>query len=620
MNILHVLSQFEVTGAEAYATSLIEEQVNLGHTVFVASDTLTLPAKATYLPTPIGRRSYRQRIRNVLSLVRLIQEKNITIVHAHSRAASWVSYFAARLTKRPLVSSVHGRQHIHASSRAFNIYGRHIIAIAETVKSHLVNDLGIRAEHVTIIPNCIPFERWEASVGCASNCAPSRAGEDPWLILFIGRLTGPKGDVARFLLKHVLPPVLQHHRATFTVIGGLITPPDIPELISSLNRAAGRPVVSLEGFRAEIAHIAQRIVSSDVVIASGRLVPETMALRRPVIAFGESNYVGVVSAETFDEAASTNFGDTGRPDEAEPNIVAYDLIRILEHPPTRPELERASLLARRRFDSKSVAAQIQAIYEKSYIQMHSPTTIPVLMYHRVVTCPPAGSAHGIWVGVKDFEAQLRSLHARSFETITFRDHEEFACGRRALPRRPIILTFDDGYEDNYTVAFPLLRQYGYRAVIFAVTDSERRTNSWDPEEPEARLLSFQQLRELSRYGIEIGSHTVSHINLVRADLEVVRKELRESKATLEQIVGLPVLSFAYPYGALDARTKELVAEAGYKFAAAAESGPLRLADDVREIRRTQIFPWTTRFGFWKKTLPSYQLYKQFKASVAAMRK
>jgi peptidoglycan/xylan/chitin deacetylase (PgdA/CDA1 family) len=92
----------------------------------------------------------------------------------------------------------------------------------------------------------------------------------------------------------------------------------------------------------------------------------------------------------------------------------------------------------------------------------------------------------------------------------------------------------------------------------------------------------------------------------------VRSELSKSKDTLQQILGSEVISFAYPYGAVQPAMKILIEEAGYKFAVAADSGPLSFSQDFLEIRRTQVFPWTTRSGFWKKTLPLYNRYKSLK--------
>ncbi|MEO8167636.1 MAG: glycosyltransferase, partial [bacterium] len=142
MNILHVLSQSEVTGAEVYAATLADRQVALGDSVFLVSDTLAVPVAASYTSLPIGRRSYPNRWRNVRSLSSLITRHRIDVVHAHSRAASWVSFFACKGSPAVLVSTVHGRQHLHLSIRLFNVYSNHVIAISESIKEQLVNKMG----------------------------------------------------------------------------------------------------------------------------------------------------------------------------------------------------------------------------------------------------------------------------------------------------------------------------------------------------------------------------------------------------------------------------------------------------------------------------------------------
>jgi peptidoglycan/xylan/chitin deacetylase (PgdA/CDA1 family) len=235
------------------------------------------------------------------------------------------------------------------------------------------------------------------------------------------------------------------------------------------------------------------------------------------------------------------------------------------------------------------------------------------MYHRVLEREPEHSAHGIWVTARQFESQLRSLRRRGFVTITFRDYDRFLRGGGQFPRKPIILTFDDGYEDNYTIAFPLLQKSGSRAVIFAVTDSNRRTNFWDHQEPCAALLSPVQLKELQRVGNEIGSHTVTHPNLPSIPPGDALNELISSKMALEEMLGTDILSVAYPYGAVNPGVKDLAEKAGYKFAVAADSGPTKIHLDFFEIRRTQVFPWTNQVGFWKKSLPIYTRYKDIKS-------
>ncbi|TSA22236.1 glycosyltransferase [bacterium] len=609
MKILHVLSQFEVTGAEAYAASLIDAQMADGNSAMVASDTFTLPTQATYIRLPIGNRSYPSRVRNIAALARLIRQHSIDLVHAHSRAASWVSLFATRLTGTPLVSTVHGRQHIHTSSKAFSIYGKDIIAVSSALREHLIQDLGFNPADIVVIPNCIPLGRWQT--GRASAAPPKASGiTEESLVLFVGRLTGPKGDVVRILLTRVLPLLVGQRKFKFQAVGGMITPDDIPQLVSNLNAQFENPVVELCGFQQDIAH---HMVRADLIIGSGRVVPESLVLRKPVIAFGESNYIGPITPATFEDATRTNFGDTGLSVPSDPKRIAEDMLQILKHPPTENEREALARLSFERYDAKTVVAKIQRRYERAFARAHTSDSIPVLMYHRVLENPPTDSSHGIWVSAKQFADQLASLQRRGFETITFRDYDRFVRGEARLPHRPIILTFDDGYVDNYTIAFPLLQSFGFRAVIFAVADKDRRTNFWDQDEQPAPLMSVSQLQELHRSGMEIGSHTVTHPRLPATSAEEAYFEVHDSRDSLEQLLGSSVLSFAYPYGDLSQNVKNLVDEAGYKYAVAADSGPINFYEDFLEIRRTQVFPWTNKIGFWKKTLPMYNRYKNIKS-------
>jgi peptidoglycan/xylan/chitin deacetylase (PgdA/CDA1 family)/glycosyltransferase involved in cell wall biosynthesis len=602
MKILHVLSQFEVTGAEAYAAALIDEQVRAGHSAIVVSDTLTFPVHARYFPMPIGKRSYPQRLKNIAAVVRLVREQSIDIIHAHSRAASWVSLIASWLTHTPLVSTVHGRQHIHASSKAFSVYGKDVVAVSPALKEHLIHDLGLRPEQVTVLPNCIPFAPWKT----AKHSGKKRTRN---LVMFVGRLTGPKGDVVRFLITKVLPIVLRSKQVRFEAFGGMIVPADIPDLVASLNARFKDHIVQLKGFQQDLPN---HLMEATLIVGSGRVVPESMVLQKPVIAFGESNYEGHVTAENFEKSTVTNFGDTGMPMTPEADSVAADILSILDDPPSKKELATLAEFAEKRYDAHNVARSLHTVYERAYARVHSPRSIPVLMYHRITDNRASTSSHGIWVTADQFGAQLYSLRSRGFETITFRDYDRFLQGQGRLPRFPVILTFDDGYEDNYTIALPLLRNSGCRAVIFAVTDKKRRTNFWDSDEPTATLLTSRQMQELNRSGIEIGSHTVTHPRLPQLGTDDIRRELGESKDSLQQILGSEVISFAYPYGDLQPAVKSLVEEAGYKFAVAADSGPIAFYQDFLEIQRTQVFPWTTRTGFWKKTLPLYSRYKSLK--------
>lgn len=181
----------------------------------------------------------------------------------------------------------------------------------------------------------------------------------------------------------------------------------------------------------------------------------------------------------------------------------------------------------------------------------------------------------------------------------------------------MILTFDDGYRDNYTSAFPLLKKFGMTAVIFLVADPQLESNAWDAAagEPWAPLMTREQALEMSRAGIEIGSHTLTHPRLSDLSADRLAWELGESKRVLDSWLDAPVVSLAYPYGAVDERVKRAAQQAGYECAAATNSGPIRFGRDPFEIRRVQILPWSGAFQFWKRSSPWYLRYKTLKGNL-----
>lgn len=156
MRILHLLSQRELTGAEVYALELARAHVRSGHQCIIASDRLNIPCELPFYLIPLSDRRMLTRLTNIRRVVRLISEEKVDLVHAHSRAASWVAYFATRLRRRvAYVSTVHGRQSLHFTSQRFNIYGKRVIAVCPHLVDHLTNELHLPDEHVYHIPNGI---------------------------------------------------------------------------------------------------------------------------------------------------------------------------------------------------------------------------------------------------------------------------------------------------------------------------------------------------------------------------------------------------------------------------------------------------------------------------------
>lgn len=155
MRVLHLLSQTALTGAEVYAADLCRYQMENGDSCLIVSDTLSVPTDAEYIPMPIDNRSFYSRIRNIARLVSLCRENEVDIIHAHSRAASWVANIVANICGVAYVSTVHGRQKAHFSSRRWNIYGRNVITVCEHIQDNLVNELNIPESHIRVVRNGI---------------------------------------------------------------------------------------------------------------------------------------------------------------------------------------------------------------------------------------------------------------------------------------------------------------------------------------------------------------------------------------------------------------------------------------------------------------------------------
>lgn len=616
MRILHVLSANFFAGSVAYAVALAEAHRRQGHEVWLASDAPTLPTGAHVVQLPISQRNYRQRWHNIRALRRLVQAQGIDVVHAHSRAASWVSYFAVRGLPVPLVSTVHGRQHLHTSTSLFDVYGDKVIAICQNLAAHLRHEVQMAPEKIAVIPNGI---KWELGMKNeelgGSNSSFLIPHSQLQRLAFIGRFNGPKGERAAALFEHVFPPLLREFgQLRVALIGGEL------DHLPAAGKAALAALQSEFGARIEVVGFTDDVPGwlrqTDLVIGAGRVAIEALGTGRAVLALGEACYAGRVTAASYAAAAASNFGDI-LAQQGGVGPVDWALVlaeaRAFWQQPARgaPALQQR---ARADYDLAAVAARVLTVYESARMKKAVPAFIPVLMYHKIPDAPPA-TKHQIFVTKENFAKHLAYFKQHKFSPITFRDYQDFASGRRRLaefPRRPIILTFDDGYLDNYTNLLPLMQRYGYRGVLYLLGDFEVRHNQWDlaadPTEPRADLMSETQKRAFVAAGWEIGAHTMSHPRLAALPPAAAATEIAQSKAALETRLGLEILSFAYPYGDLSAETKALVQQAGFTYAVATDSGGLHLEDDRMQIFRVNMFPHETAGSLFKKTAAWYRRY------------
>ena len=221
--------------------------------------------------------------------------------------------------------------------------------------------------------------------------------------------------------------------------------------------------------------------------------------------------------------------------------------------------------------------------------------LPALMYHKIGDPPPGSKLKKLWVSAGKFRAQLGWLRDRGYAAVSLSDWRDAEKGIKPLPEKPVLITFDDGYANNFDAAYPLLREFGMKANVFLVYETIETHNSWhNPAgEPWMKMLTWAQIKEMQDSGVfEFGSHTMRHRCLTEIPLEDARWEMTESKKRLEDALGREVLGFAYPYGAgaYDPAVRRAALEAGYRFDFGIKQGITTLpwAREAEAIRRLLI--------------------------------
>ena len=215
-----------------------------------------------------------------------------------------------------------------------------------------------------------------------------------------------------------------------------------------------------------------------------------------------------------------------------------------------------------------------------------PEGFPILEYHKVSD----EAMEENWeysVPAEEFRKQLDYLQSEGYTTITALDYMKARKGKMELPEKPVILTFDDGYADNYEIMLPILEEHGMKAVVYMVTNDIGQKG----------YLTWDQLREMQTRGVEIGSHTANHLPLTTLPAEERTDELRLSKLLMEWNGIRTVFSFSYPNGAYDAELTELLQKEEYLTAVTGDAGLNTFQTNPYLLQRVNI-P-RPHFGLWE---------------------
>ena len=220
----------------------------------------------------------------------------------------------------------------------------------------------------------------------------------------------------------------------------------------------------------------------------------------------------------------------------------------------------------------------------------SSNRIKVLRYDRIVDSNNPECKDEGCISLGEFRHHLDLFELWRYTPITFDDYRLSLKGEIGLPSKPIILTFDHAYEDNYLFSFPVMQKFGVKGVVFASGNRQISQTDAPPKSslPSAHLMSDQALLEMHTAGFEIGSHGLGYTNLTHLSTEKASEEISRSRVLLEILLNAPVLTFAYPFGAVTPVVKQLVAQSGYTIGCGLDAGPRLFTSDPFEIRRVSM--------------------------------
>lgn len=222
-------------------------------------------------------------------------------------------------------------------------------------------------------------------------------------------------------------------------------------------------------------------------------------------------------------------------------------------------------------DNKSLGTQIDEFNGVPVINDNR--GVPVICYHYIGEDPSGKSP--LIISKEKFREHLKTIKDNGYTTLTMEELNDYLFKDKPIPQKSVVITFDDGSIDNYTNAFPILKEFNVKATMYVISGYINTSE----------FLTGEQIKEMSDYGIDIESHTVSHSKLSTLSYEEQLKELKDSKEAIENITGKPIIAVAYPEGKFNEDTKKATIEAGYSMGFTIDRGYADRSDNAAELNR-----------------------------------
>lgn len=239
-----------------------------------------------------------------------------------------------------------------------------------------------------------------------------------------------------------------------------------------------------------------------------------------------------------------------------------------------------------------------------------PTTFPILMYHSVAKMPRGTQMRGLHVNPNRFKFQMMLLKILGYRGVSI--NELYLSLKNKTNEKVVGLSFDDGYKNNYENVLPILEKYGFTATIYLVSKNIGGINSWDTNIglSEYELMDETEINNWIKSGMEIGSHTMNHVNLSKCSSSKAREEIYQSKIDLESKFNTEIRHFCYPYGSFNDEVIDMVERSGYITATTTKRGRSKINENFFLLPRIQITHHTLPHLFLLKIFTKYEDNRQ----------
>ncbi len=233
----------------------------------------------------------------------------------------------------------------------------------------------------------------------------------------------------------------------------------------------------------------------------------------------------------------------------------------------------------------------------------------ILMYHCV-----NNTSFLFNVRPKDFAWQMKYLKDNNFNVISYAELVDLLESKKEIPTKTVVLTFDDGFLDNYTTVFPVLKKHNFPATIFLTTSFIDGYFFIEKFNKKFNMLTWEQIKEMENSGlVDFQPHTINHHKLAKISKEEMEKEIKESKKILEEKLDKDCNLFAYPFGNYDSRTVEILKRNGFKSSVTVESGLVYKSANLLTLPRNFVYLYCGKFefkGFVKNSVVIFNVLKK----------